>query len=172
MHSFGARVVSRCDELLGILAYKRYLVIGLLKGARLGRVAVLNIKTATEAHIPIVVPFVNVRKIRIAGLLLGNRCSTSTEWGGHSRCISSRAHVVCKRSEGTSATSPATSLTPAASTACIISTRRGELLLHRDGQLLYGWHLKLVGQARALRLGRRRSEAHGGHLGHDGCLVG
>ncbi len=60
MHPPGARVIPRRNELLGILAYKRRLVVCLFEGAREGRVPILDVKSARETNVPIVEPLVNI----------------------------------------------------------------------------------------------------------------
>jgi hypothetical protein len=70
VHTFHARIVPRCDELLGIFACEGILVIRLFEGACDGRVPVFDVKLTLEAHIPIVVYLIDVGEIRIPALLL------------------------------------------------------------------------------------------------------
>jgi hypothetical protein len=54
-------------------------VVPLFEGARVGRVTIFDVKTTTEAYIPIVVYFIDVQEILFFALLLHS-------WGGAVRC--------------------------------------------------------------------------------------
>jgi hypothetical protein len=70
VHTLCAWIVSRGNDLLGILAHERILVIPLFEGARDGHVPVFDVKSTLEAHIPIVVYLIDVGEIWVAVLLL------------------------------------------------------------------------------------------------------
>ncbi len=64
MHTFYPWIVSRRNELLCISVCEQILVVPLFEEARDGRVPVFNVKTTTEAYIPIVVYFIDVGEIQ------------------------------------------------------------------------------------------------------------
>jgi hypothetical protein len=70
VHAFCARIVSHCNELVGIFACEQILVIPLFEGAWDGRVPIFDVESASEAHIPIVVYLIDVGEIQVAALLL------------------------------------------------------------------------------------------------------
>jgi hypothetical protein len=85
VHTFCARIIPRRDELLSIFACEQILVIPLFEGARDSRVPIFNVKSTSEAHIPIVVYLIDVGEIWVAALLLdagGGRelCDASSIW--------------------------------------------------------------------------------------------
>jgi hypothetical protein len=70
VHTLCAWIISHGNELLGILACEQILVIPLFEGARDGRVPVFDVKSTSEAHIPIVVYLIDVGEIQVVVLLL------------------------------------------------------------------------------------------------------
>jgi hypothetical protein len=60
VHPPGARVIPRHDELLGVLTYKRRLVVCLFEGAREGGVPILDVESARETNVTIAEPLVNI----------------------------------------------------------------------------------------------------------------
>ncbi len=60
MHPLGAWVIPHHDELLGILTYKRCLVVCLFEGAREGCVPILDVESARETNVSIAEPLVNI----------------------------------------------------------------------------------------------------------------
>ncbi len=84
MHTFCAWIVSHRNELLCVSACEQILVVPPFEGACAGRVTVFDVKTTTEAYIPIVVHFIDVGGILflcVAVAFLGGavRCRLHTE---------------------------------------------------------------------------------------------
>ncbi len=177
MHPLGARVISRRNELLCVLASVHLLVVHLLEWAHGGHVAVLNVKSPRETHILIVVPFVHIGEIWFAILLLWGwyLCCASfmrDELARHRLHGSRGLHVVCKGVTTPSASSACPALTALMSpTSCVEVTHR-KVLLHGYGHLLDGWHLERVAQhIMASVLSRGLCKQHCRYLQHDGHLV-
>ena len=83
MHPFGARVISRSDELLRILARERLLVIRFFEGARHRGVPIFDIEPTRKTHIPIVVVFINVGEVGVPDLrdtCVNGRDDAATIW--------------------------------------------------------------------------------------------
>ncbi len=139
--------------------------------------SILNVKSACEANIPIVKPFLNVGKVGIPGPLLspmkgGNLRADSTKRNnltGQCWDQTHRTHVIREWSTSTPAASP-TMATATVTTASCIKLALGKILLQWTGQLLDGRYLECVGRP-AGGLGSRQRETHRGHLGHDCRLI-
>ncbi len=148
MHSSCAGVVPCCNELLRILLHVRLPVVLLSEGASEGHVAILNVKATRETHIPIIVPFVHIRKVRFAHLLLlnrrGNTAPIRDNMARHCWHGSRDPHVVRKWS--TNSCAPSLSMVMAATTlpTSRVKTTRRKCLLQGDGHLLHGQHLEHI----------------------------
>jgi hypothetical protein len=148
VHTFCAWIVPRHDGLLGIFAREQILVIPLFEGARDGHVPVFNVKSTSEAHIPIVVYLVDVGEIWVAVLLLdtgGSRelCDASPVWNqvGHCWDCSCAMHGICEWHAAATAsvsTAAATATPTLTSTSRVENPRGCKRLLHWDGNLLDG----------------------------------
>ncbi len=185
MHAFCAGVVSCRNELLCISMRERHLVVGLLEWARCGCVPIFDVKAAREAHIPIVIPFVNVRKIRLFRCLLLSTligvhlCTTMNGgylcpppcwwkyWVLHRRAATCHAHVVGERRSSTPAAATSTVAAPAPAP---IERSLLKRLVHWDCKLLNWGDLEPVLLLSSVVCGRR-CETHCGHLRHDGRLI-
>jgi hypothetical protein len=139
--------------------------------------AILNIKSTQETHIPIVVPIVHIGEIRVAILLLRGWdlcCDSfkSDELSRHRLHGSRGLHVVHKWVTTLSDPSASTALTALTSpTSCVEVTHR-KVLLHGYGHLLDGRHLESdVQHILASVLGWGLCKQHCRHLQHDGRLV-
>jgi hypothetical protein len=70
VHTLCAQIISRRNGLLCISTCERILVVPPFEGACDGHVPVFNVKTTTEAYIPIVVYFIDVGEIQFFAPLL------------------------------------------------------------------------------------------------------
>ncbi len=156
------------------------MMIYLVEWARGGCVALLNVKSTQETHIPIVVLFVHIREIRVAILLLHTRggwdlCRASSmrdELARHSLHGSCGLHVVRKWVTTLSAISASTALTALMSPMSCIEVTHQKMLLHGYGHLLDGRHLERVARhILASVLSRGLCKQHCCHLQHDCRLV-
>jgi len=140
VHPSGARVISCGDELLGILARERLLVICLSEGARHRRVSIFDVEPTRKTNVPIVMALVDVGVFRPPHLRLSRRnCRLERDnapsvWDQLPRdanpCATLCPRVISKWSTTASSTTASTSTTWAST----YPSRK--LLLHRDSQLL------------------------------------
>ncbi len=148
MHAFGAQIVPCRNELVGIFVCEQILAIPLFEGARDRRVPIFDVKSASEAHIPIVVYLLDVGEIWVAALLLDTGgscelCCASPVWNqvGHRWGISSAVHGIHEWhvAATTSASNSAVTLTPTLTSTSRVEISHGcKRLLYRDGNLLDG----------------------------------
>jgi hypothetical protein len=148
VHTFRARIIPCCNELLGVLACEQILVIQLFEGACDERVSIFDVESTSEAHIPIVVYLIDVGKIQVAALLLdtgGGRelCDASPVWNQVGHCLdgSCATHGIRKwhAAATVSASTAAATTTPTLTSTSRIENPCGcKQLLHQDGNLLDG----------------------------------
>ena len=141
VHPSGARVISCGDELLGILARERLLVICLSEGARHRRVSIFDVEPTRKTNVPIVMALVDVGVVRPPNLRLSRRNGRlerddaasvwdHLSWDQLSRdanpCATLCPHVIGKWSTTASSTTASTSATWAS------TSPSRKLLLYRD----------------------------------------
>jgi hypothetical protein len=146
-------------------------------------VPVFHIEPATEAHIPIVVLFVDVRKLSVAAVWLSpwgcwELSSAPSVWYhvGHwlGNC-SGATHGICEwRVASTSTSAPALAAAYTAATTSRAKTRLScKRLVHRYRNLRDGWHMECLTWHSCPCMGNHgRCHRHRCHLGHHGGLVG
>ncbi len=148
MHTFRARIVHRCNELLGIFGHEGILVIPLFEGARDRCLPVFDVESTLEAHIPIIVYLIDVEEIWVATLLLDTQggwelCYASPVWNqvGHHWGGSSAMHGIreqCAAVTASTSTAAATVTPMLTSMSCVENPRGCKRLLHWDSNLLDG----------------------------------
>ncbi len=161
VHTLSAWIVPRRNELLCVLAGEQILVVLLFEWAHDGHVPVLNIKAASETHIPVVVDLIYVGEIWVPALLLLLTCGEPCDAAAITNHCSNRLgsscsmHSVCKRCMAATTTAPivaATAPRPLSSTPAGVSSNGQERLLHRDSNLLDGRHMKLFAWGKGSRV--------------------